>query len=170
MQADHTADIDDTPIPLAHHQAGSCFGAEKRSLQVGKKHIVKVGFGHAHQQFIRGDARIVDQHIDPPKSGSGIFHQILAGFGAAHIRLQRDGLHTKGAAGSRCFLGRGCAACVVDCNVHAVFGQCKADGTTNALGAARNQSGTAHVFGLRHGQAPFMVQSNCCSCAAVSTG
>ena len=48
---------------------------KKRPLQVGKKYIVKVGFGHAHQQFIRGDARIVDQHIDPPKSGSGIFHQ-----------------------------------------------------------------------------------------------
>ena len=40
----------------------------------------------------------------------------------------------------------------------------------NAFGPARNQSGTAQVFGLRHGQAPFMVRSSCCSCAAVSTG
>ena len=64
----------------------------------------------------------------------------------------------------------GSAACIVDGNVHAVFGQSPANGTANAFGPARNQSGTAQVFGLRHGQAPFMVRSSCCSCAAVSTG
>ena len=170
MQTDNTADADDASIPLVHHKAAGRFGAEKCPLQVGGKHIVKISFGHPQKQFVGGNARVVDQHIDPPKSGYSIFYQLLTCFGAAHVRLQRDSLHAKGAAGCGCFLGSGSAAGIVDGNVHAVFGQSPANGTANAFGPARNQSGTAQVFGLRHGQAPFMVRSSCCSCAAVSTG
>ena len=170
MQTDNAADADDAPISLVHHKAAGRFGAEKRPFQVGGKHVVKIGFGHAQKQFVGGNAGVVDKHIDPPKSGRGVFYQFLTCFGAAHVRLQCDSLHTKGAAGCGRFLGSGSAAGIVDSNVHAVFGQSQANGTANAFGPARNQGGTAQVFGLRHGQAPFRVRSSCCSCVAVSTG
>ena len=136
MQADHTADIDDTPIPLAHHQAGSCFGAEKRPLQVGKKHIVKVGFGHAHQQFIRGDARIVDENERYADLFLNFLKRGAAGVIVRNIPLLHISVDAVRAALLRHSLSLFDRGRTIDEDVEAVLRQLFRDCRANAAGTA----------------------------------
>ena len=103
------------------------------------------------QQLVGGDARIVDQYIQPPEGGGCILNELLAGLWAAYIRLQGHCLYAERAAVSSGLFGCCGAAGIVDGNIHALGSQCQTGGAANAARPAGHQCGAARCFALYHG-------------------
>ncbi len=71
------------------HGLGDLLGQEKRPAEVDIHDLVVGGLAHLQQvdALARGHARVVDQQIDPPKSGQRLIDHPLAVVVIAHIGL-----------------------------------------------------------------------------------
>jgi len=166
-QRHHTAQIDNAAPALAHHAAGGLLTAEKCTLQVCVQHGVKVGFGHAQDEIIPGDARVVYKDIHPAKGVHCLLKQRFAALGSGDIGLHGHGICARSAAQGNRFSGSGFAVAVVHHNIAALPGKLYAHRPSNAAAAAGDDGSADDLF-FTHCSS-FHAVSTASSCAGVST-
>ena len=90
--APHAADAQDAPVFTADHPRQHGAAGVKDAVQVGGHHPPPILVGQVGEQFLLGDARVADQHLQPPE---GLFRFRCSPAGGGRVRgigLQRQEL------------------------------------------------------------------------------
>lgn len=124
------------PAPLLQHLPGHKTHSVKGSLQVRIQDCVEFRLGHFHQQIIPGNARVVDQNVDPLVLFQYAVYHLFTGCVISHIALpgcrfaacRLDGLHRFGC--------RRFGAVVIDNDKGPLCRELYGDGPANAPGRA----------------------------------